>query len=78
MENTSQELFKVKLMEFFERHDPDKIPLVPRIADKFPDKQAEVFRHLNELYVDSQHDKAVSEKSVFSVIPPPHQGAEPV
>ena len=78
MENTSNELFKVKLTEFFERHDPEKIPLVPRIADKFPDQQAEVFRHLNKLYVDRNSNQSVTEKSVFSVIPPPHQGAEPV
>ncbi|MBS0000932.1 MAG: hypothetical protein KFF73_18255 [Cyclobacteriaceae bacterium] len=78
MENTSKESFKVKLTEFFERHDPSKVFLVPKIADKFPDQQAEVFSHLNELYVEKKGNTPVSEKSVFSVIPPPHQGAEPV
>jgi hypothetical protein len=78
MDDNSKELFKVKLAEFFERHDPSKVHLAPRIADKFPDQQAEVFRHLNELYVEKKSDKPVTEKSVFSVIPPPHQGAEPV
>ena len=78
MDRNSKEHYKLKLTEFFERHDPSKVFLVPRIAEEFPDRQAEVFKHLNELYVEGSDKSSVTEDSIFHVIPPPHQGAEPV
>ena len=78
MKNNSKELFTIKLTEFFERHDPSKVFLVPKIVEKFPDRQEAVFAHLTEIYVTNKADSQVSEDTVFNVIPPPHQGAEPV
>jgi hypothetical protein len=78
MTNESKDLFKIKLTEFFERHDPSKVFLVPKIADKFTDQQDIVFKHLARLYAEKENRSPVTEDSLLSLVPPPHQGAEPV
>jgi hypothetical protein len=73
----SKEVFKAKLVEFFERHDPEKIFLVSRIADKFSDKQEQVFRHLASNYAEQEGNK-IGNDDLLSLIARPHEGAEPV
>jgi hypothetical protein len=78
MEASSKESFKIKLTEFFERHDPSRVFLVPKIVEKFSDHQGKVFEHLTKLYADKEGRSKISDDSILSVIPPPHEGAEPV
>jgi len=66
------------LTEFFDRHDPSKIFLVPKIADKFSDLQDTIFKHLSRLYAEKENHASITEESLLSLILPPHQGAEPV
>ncbi len=73
----SKALFKQKLMEFFERHDPDKVFLVPKIADKFENQEDQVFEHLTKLYAEKECH-LISDDSLLSLIPSPHEGSEPV
>lgn len=49
----SQAEFKTKLVEFFERHDPEAIRAVPEIAKEFDDRKLEVFGELTERYAAS-------------------------
>jgi len=75
MHRTQQE-FEQKLREFFNRHDPAKRDLAPRIAAHFLNHQDEVFEHLSDLY----HEKEgihVDEESIFSIDVGPNYGAEP-
>lgn len=46
----NKELFAQKLNEFFERQDPLKKVIVPKIVDKFHDEQENVFKHLSAIY----------------------------
>jgi hypothetical protein len=71
-------LNKIKLTEFFEWHNPSEIFLNPKIADKFSDHQEVVFKHLAQLYAEKENHAPVTEETLLSLIPPPHQGAEPV
>ncbi len=71
----SKEVFKRKLMEFFERHDPDKVFLVPKIADKFEGQEDEVYKHLTELYAEKEGHH-ISDESLLSLIPPSQEGSE--
>ena len=42
--------FERKLTEFFNRHAPSKVFLVPRLASEFKGKEDTVFDHLNKKY----------------------------
>lgn len=73
----SKEMFKKKLVEFFERHDPDKILLAPKIAEEFINHQDRVFQHLTKIYEKDQGNR-ITEESLLSLIPPADEGAEPI
>lgn len=65
----SDEMYRQKLREFFERHDKEKLTIVDEIADKFPEKQEAVFKHLTALYAKKEgtDDVVISNDSIFSV-----------
>ena len=65
----SEDLYRQKLSEFFERHDKEKLSIVDDILEKFPKKQEEVFKHLTALYAKKEgtDDVVVSNSSIFSV-----------
>ena len=42
--------FTLKLIEFFERNDPEAIRAVPKIGKNFSDRKQEVFTQLTQRY----------------------------
>lgn len=48
----NQATFKRRLVDFFERHDSANLGLVDPIVDKFQGREEDVFRTLNEFYVN--------------------------
>ena len=65
----SNEMFEQKLVEFFERQDPEKISIVPEIVEKFSNDQDTVFKHLSKLYAAKNGvlDVKVTNSNIFSV-----------
>lgn len=65
----SEEMYRQKLREFFERHDKEKLTIVDDIAEKFPNDQEAVFKHLTALYSKKEgtDDIVISNDSIFSV-----------
>lgn len=71
-----KELYKQKLNEFFERHDPAKKTIVDKIVEKFPEKQDTVFKYLTALYAKEEgiDDVTISEDTIFKVQMGPNTG----
>lgn len=71
-----EELYKQKLNEFFDRHDPAKKSIVNKIVEKFPDNQEEVFKYLAALYAKKEgvDDVTISEDTIFNVPMGPNTG----
>lgn len=44
--------FTDKLIQFFDRHDPSKKKIVPKIVREFSGQEEEVFAHLTHKYAD--------------------------
>lgn len=65
----NKELYAQKLTEFFDRQDPLKKVIVPKIVDKFPNDQEKVFKHLSAIYAEKNgvEDVTISEESIFAV-----------
>lgn len=65
----SKEMYKQKLTEFFNRHDTSKLSIVDEIAERFPDRQEDVFNHLTAVYskIEGTDDVTISNDSIFSV-----------
>lgn len=61
MEYTKAE-FSAKLLQFFDRHDPSKKPVVPEIVRKFHGHEEEVLDHLANRYTakEGKHTKKTS------------------
>lgn len=61
MEYTKAE-FSAKLLQFFDRHDPSKKPVVPEIVKKFHGHEEEVLDHLANRYTtkEGKHTKKTS------------------
>ena len=72
----SKDMFKVKLVEFFNRQDPTKIGIVPELVEKFHDEQELVFKHLAHIYAEKNgvEDITISNDSIFSVPGSKHSG----
>lgn len=70
------ELFQESLEEFFDRHDPEKKHLAPKIEDYFPNREKEVFDHLIKLYAKQENglNLMISESSLFSIPPSSSSG----
>lgn len=67
----SPEMYKQKLNEMFDRHDPQNKYLSEEIAEKFPDNQKEVFDHLTALYANRDGTlEDVMNKETILTIPP--------
>lgn len=75
----SEDLFKQKLTEFFDRHDPTKKHLVPKIAAKYINDQETIFNHLTKTYAEksgvTEYD--ISEETLFGVPTSANSGGEP-
>lgn len=68
-------MYRQKLVEFFNRHDPTKLELVDEIVEKFPDQQQEVFDHLTKVYTNEDIIKsAVSSQTIFAIPPKQNMG----
>lgn len=64
-------MYKQKLNEMFDRHDPQNKYLSEEIAEKFPDNQKEVFDHLTALYANRDGTlEDVMNKETILTIPP--------
>lgn len=74
--NYSHEMYVQKLNEVFERHDPLNKHLSTKIAEKFPDRQKDVFEHLTAIYAkrDGTLDKALEEDFVLTIPPKANTG----
>ncbi|GAB4377659.1 MAG: hypothetical protein Kow0075_06530 [Salibacteraceae bacterium] len=72
----AKEEFIKKLHEFFDRHDPDKKDLAPRIAARFMNHQDEVFEHLSELYHEKEGIE-VTDDEIFNAPFGPNEGYTP-
>lgn len=72
----SEEVFKKKLVEFFDRHDPEKANIIPDIVEKFSGEQELVFKHLTNLYAEKHgvDDITITNDSIFSVPGSSHSG----
>lgn len=72
----SEEMYKQKLNEFFERHDKSKLSIVDDIVEKFPDRQEDVFKHLAATYskIEGTDEVVISNDSIFSVPPNANTG----
>lgn len=67
----SPEMYEQKLNEVFERHDPQNKYLSKEIAEKFPDRQREVFDHLTAIYANRDGTlEDVMNKETILTIPP--------
>ncbi len=65
----SKEMYKQKLIEFFNRHDKSKLSIVNEISERFPEQQEDVFKHLTSIYakLEGTSEITVSNESLFSV-----------
>lgn len=72
----NKELFAQKLNEFFERQDPLKKVIVPKIVDKFHDEQENVFKHLSAIYAKKNgvEDITITDDTIFAVPGSSHSG----
>lgn len=72
----NEELYKQKLNEFFDRHDPAKKSIVDDIVKKFPNRQEVVFKYLTSLYAEKAgvSDITISEDTIFNVPMGPNTG----
>ncbi|HLV42614.1 MAG TPA: hypothetical protein VKY37_10065 [Brumimicrobium sp.] len=74
--NYTPEMYRQKLEEVFERHDPGHKYLSEKIVERFPNRQKEVFEHLTAVYAkrEGNLDKILNEDSIMSIPPSPHTG----
>jgi hypothetical protein len=65
----SKEMYKQKLAEFFQRHDKSKLEIVDDIAERFPKRQEDVFKHLTAIYskIEGTDEVTISNDSIFSI-----------
>jgi thioredoxin-like negative regulator of GroEL len=61
--------FEIRLQEFFERHDPEKIDLAHIIAERYHLHQDEVFEHLTKHYDKSvYHEPSTFKEKLIEIL----------
>lgn len=77
MDYTKEE-FTRKLIEFFDRHDPDKKRMVPAMVEEFEGQEDEVFAELTSRYVDTDGDHTAKKSGGGTAVPNnPNTGGTP-
>lgn len=69
-------MYEQKLNEFFDRHDPLNKHLSSKIAEKFPERQEDVFNHLTAVYAKAEGtlEKAMEEDIILTIPPKANTG----
>jgi hypothetical protein len=74
--NYSPEMYEQKLNEFFDRHDQSNKYLSSEIAERFPDRQKDVFEHLTAVYAKKEGtlETAMNKEVILSIPPKANTG----
>jgi hypothetical protein len=74
--NYSPEMYEQKLNEFFDRHDQNHKFLSSEIAERFPDRQKDVFEHLTAIYAKKAGtlEDAMNKEVILSIPPKANTG----
>ena len=77
MDYTKEE-FSRKLIEFFDRHDPDKKRMVPAMVEEFQGQEDAVFAELTERYAGKDGDHSEKKSGGGTPVPnTPNTGGTP-
>lgn len=77
MDYTKEE-FSRKLIEFFDRHDPDKKRMVPAMVEEFEGQEEEVFDELTRRYVETDDEHNPKKSGGGTAVPnTPNTGGTP-